>query len=170
MPSPPHGTDCCINTSCAQNPDPMGHQKQRLQLRDLLRPSGVWCRSRKGTDGRSATARQFPMAHFDAATRRRTASGRLNPGIRFVDIRKPRDLRGLGTKPTPPSDHTPLGRRCASCRSAPWSAWKGQSTADGRPLNRTSRPFVCPLRHTAAPMRPIGRQIQREFVGPLRPS
>jgi hypothetical protein len=43
----------------------------------------------KGTDG---TARPFPMAHFDAATRGRTpASGTLNLGFRGRG-----DLRGLG--------------------------------------------------------------------------
>jgi hypothetical protein len=68
------------------------------------------------------TARPVPMAHFDAATRGRTASGMLNLGICFVDIRKPRDLRSLGTKPTPPGGHTPLGRLCAFRRTSarPW--------------------------------------------------
>jgi hypothetical protein len=45
----------------------------------------------KGTDG---TARPFPMARFDAATRGRTASGTLNLGFLFVDIRKPRGFEG----------------------------------------------------------------------------
>jgi len=44
-----------------------------------------------GTDG---TARPFPMAHFDAATRRTPASGTLNLGFLFVDIRKPRGFEG----------------------------------------------------------------------------
>jgi hypothetical protein len=34
------------------------------------------------------------MAYFDAATRGRTASGTLNLGIRFADIREPGGFQG----------------------------------------------------------------------------
>jgi hypothetical protein len=88
----------------------------RKKKRPQLGPS-VWrCGAALGKRQRMDNPRRRGRSQFNAATRGRTAGGTLNPRHLFCRHTQAEGISGASvTKPTPPSDHTPLGRRCAFC-------------------------------------------------------
>lgn len=129
-----------------------------------------WPYTRDGSSGKQR-GRGLRSDRSAGSRRRFFAQGSplpVNLGIRFADITHAEGISGASvTKPTPPSEHTPLGRRCAFCGLRP-----GLACAARRPRNllrKESRArvvaggFFCVLAPIIA-IRPFPNECRAEAV------
>jgi hypothetical protein len=132
-----------INQNCALPGQTSSHSSVRMRLRRAclgrVRPPqlaaslrythrrmiglGAWiCRERfsdlaaHGWRGAPTVPKRSARQWFQSGRPNSQPQILLNLGTPCADINQPGDFRGPVTDPTPPSDHTPLGRRCAFLR------------------------------------------------------